>query len=84
MRTPSLYRGPNFQSHSQYVSLHFLSLMNTFLAHIGSAHKETGLGNCLRVLSSILLLPRLVDILMEMILPQGVSSGLLTSEIGKV
>ena len=84
MRTPGLYRGPNFQTHSQYVSLHFPSLVNPFLAHIGSAHEETGLGNYLRALSAILLLPRLVDSLMEMILPKGVSSCLLKSEIGKV
>ena len=84
VRTPGLHRGPNFQSHSQYISLHFLSLVNPFLALIGSALEETGLGNCLRVLSAILLLPWLVDILMEMILQQGVASCLLAPEIKKV
>ena len=45
--------------------------MNPFLAHIGSAHEETGLGNYLRALSAILLLPRLVDIPVERTMMQG-------------
>ena len=40
MRTPHLHRGPNFESHSQYVSLHFLRLVNRFLGHTGTAHEE--------------------------------------------
>lgn len=63
-------------SHSQCIFLHFPSLLNTFLAHIGSVPEEKGLENYLKVLSAIMLLPRLVDNLLEMILPQGVASCL--------
>ena len=37
----------------QYVSLHFHSLLNTFLAQTGTVHEETGRGVCLRMLSPI-------------------------------
>ena len=79
-----MHRGPNFQTHSEYVSLYFSSLTNTFLGHIGSAQEETGFGRLCNSVSAILLLPRLVDILMEMILLQGVANHLLASEIPKV
>ena len=84
MRTPGLHRGPNFQTHSECVSLYFPSLVNTFLGHIGSAHEETGFGRLSKSVSAILLLPRLVDILMVMIQCQGVANHLLVSEIPKV
>ena len=40
VRTPHLHTGPNFESHSQYVSLYFLRLVNRFLGHTGTAHEE--------------------------------------------
>ena len=36
-----LHRGPHFLSHREYVSLHFLSLVNLFLGDTRTAHEET-------------------------------------------
>ncbi|CAI9154909.1 unnamed protein product [Rangifer tarandus platyrhynchus] len=49
MRTPHLHRGPNFLSHREYISLHFLSLVNLFLGDTRTAHEET---DCKRVSES--------------------------------
>ena len=83
MKTPGLQRGPIFKSR-QKVSSHFANLVNTFLGHTGTAHREQAVGVCLRVLSDILLLPRLVDTPLEVHRRQGVGSRLLASEITKV
>ena len=39
-----MHRGPNFQSR-HYVSLHFPSLVDTFLGNTGTVHEETGYGS---------------------------------------
>ena len=70
----------NFESHSQFISLPFLSLVSICLGHTVTPLRKQSVWECLRVLSTILLLPRLADIPKERTLTR-VASPLLSSEI---
>ena len=71
----------NFESHSPFISLPFLSLVNTCLGHTGNTPEETVCGRVSESAECHTAVTRLGDIPKERTLTQGVASPLLASEI---